>query len=121
MEKSIVKICLFYWLIKKDDGQKVDSESINKYIGFCSQDDNLLLNNTVVENLKLFAEIRGMHKDEIEVATFLMMKKFKLDQYKDTRVSKLDRDTKRILSISIALLNNPKIIILDEPTSGIIK
>ena len=46
------------------------------------------------------------------------MERLKLKPYKDTFVSKLSQEWKRKLNIAIALLNDPKILILDEPTSG---
>ena len=77
-----------------------------------------MMNNTVYENLKAFAELKGVKKENIDVDIYCVMMRFKLEPYKNTPVFKLNRDSRRILSISLALLNNPKIIILDEPTSG---
>ena len=78
-----------------------------------------MMNNTVYENLVAFAEFKGIPKDNINIEIYRVMQRFKMETFKNTPVFKLNRDSKRILSISIALLNNPKIIILDEPTSGI--
>jgi len=77
-----------------------------------------MMNNTVYENLVAFAEFKGIPKDNINIEIYRVMQRFKMDTFKNTPVFKLNRDSRRILSISIALLNNPKIIILDEPTSG---
>jgi len=68
--------------------------------------------------LKFFAEIRGIHKDSMDEQILRVMERLKLTTSKDLIVSKLNGGSRRKLSVAIALLNDPKIIIMDEPTSG---
>jgi len=77
-----------------------------------------LTQNTVYENLSFFAEIKGVHKDKIDSEIKRVMSRLKLTSFQNTLVSQLSGGWKRKLSIAISLLNDPKIIIMDEPTSG---
>lgn len=87
-------------------------------MGFCAQQDFALENNTVHENLRFFAEIKNVPKHIIQPEINRVLYKFDLAQYQDLQASQLTGGSRRKLNIAIALVNNPNIIILDEPTSG---
>ena len=93
--------------------------NISGMVGFCSQNDIFLLDNTVYENLEYFAEAKGVPKAHIPEEIDRVLIKLNLTSFKNIFASKLEGGFKRKLSIAIALLNNPKIVIMDEPTSGI--
>ena len=76
------------------------------------------MENTVLENLTFFAKIKKMSESRIEAEIERVMNKLGLATFKDMPASKLSGGFKRKLNIGIALLNDPKIIIMDEPTSG---
>ena len=76
------------------------------------------MENTVFENLSFFASIKNLPAGEVESEIYRVMAKLDLTQYKDMPAKKLSGGWKRKLNIGIALLNNPNIIIMDEPTSG---
>jgi len=76
------------------------------------------MENTVLENLTFFAKIKKMPESKIEAEIERVMNKLGLATFKDMTASKLSGGFKRKLNIGIALLNDPKIIIMDEPTSG---
>jgi len=72
----------------------------------------------VYENLSFFATVKGIEKEDIHSEVTNILLQLKLFSFRDTIVSTLSGGYKRKLSIAIALLNDPKIIIMDEPTSG---
>ena len=76
------------------------------------------MENTVFENLSFFAAVKNIPSGKVESEICRVMTKLDLAQYKDMPAKKLSGGFKRKLNIGIALLNNPNIIIMDEPTSG---
>jgi len=75
--------------------------------------------NTVYENFMLMAKIRGVKKDQAKPVIQYLIQQFQLIQLEHIVVSQLRIEERKRLSLALALLNNPKIIIMDEPTSGL--
>jgi len=94
------------------------ADNICKNIGFCSQVDNGLINATIYDNLVFFAKFKGISEDLIEFEVGRVMVKLNLLPFKNSLIHKMSGGWKRKVSFAIALLGNPKIIIMDEPTSG---
>jgi len=107
-------------LILKDNGTEVHANlnKIRGLVGFCPQNTFLLTNNTVYENLAFFAEIKKIPQPRIETEVQKVMTRLGMTNYRDMPVSHLSGGFKRKLNVAIALLKDPKIIIMDEPTSG---
>ena len=99
----------------------MESNYIYKSIGFCFQVDSGLINATIYENLVFFAKIKGIPEDLIEFEVSRVMVRLSLLPFKNSLVYKMSGGWKRKVSFAIALLGNPKIIIMDEPTSGMDK
>ena len=98
---------------------KHDMREIRKLIGVCPQHDILFDKLTVKEHLELFGAIKGMSDSctlDAEVAS--KIEDVGLEDKADTISEHLSGGMKRRLSLAIALMGNPKIIFLDEPTSG---
>ena len=74
---------------------------------------------TVEENLKFFAEIYYRDKGERERAVQSVVETFSLDEVLSRRAGKLSGGWQRRLSIAAALVSNPKVLFLDEPTLGL--
>eukprot|EP01080_Neovahlkampfia_damariscottae_P005091 gene5091-8690_t len=91
---------------------------IHSFLGVCSQDDIFFEKLTAKEHLKIFGEIKGIKKNEIEKRILNALNEVGLFEFKDQIVSEFSGGMKRKLSIAIALIGNPKFIILDEPTTG---
>ena len=87
-------------------------------IGFCSQDNFAIMEDTVYENLCFFAEIKRISEQTVDLEIEGLMIKLGLRPFMYTLASKLSGGALRKLNIAIALLRSPKIIIMDEPTSG---
>lgn len=97
---------------------KTDMKEIYKNIGYCPQFDALLEDLTGRETLKIFALLRGIHPDYIEKITTKLATDFNYMQHIDKKTKEYSGGNKRKLSTSLALLGNPSVVYLDEPTTG---
>lgn len=99
--------------------EKMPNLKIMEKIGYMAQADALYQDLTARENLDFFARLYGLKgtekKNRIESTAALV----ELSEHLSKPVSQYSGGMKRRLSICIALLNNPKLLILDEPTVGI--
>ncbi|KAL4325993.1 hypothetical protein GQ457_11G008730 [Hibiscus cannabinus] len=95
-----------------------DMKEIHKELGVCPQYDILFPELTVREHLEMFAILKGVKEDSLESAVTEMVDEVGLADKLNTVVRALSGGMKRKLSLGIALIGNSKVIILDEPTSG---
>ncbi|NWV95242.1 ABCAA protein, partial [Machaerirhynchus nigripectus] len=96
-----------------------DREEIRGMIGICPQFNTQFEVLTVKENLKTFAEIKGIKSKEVEREVQNMLELLDISNIQDTQAEKLSGGQKRKLSIGIAMLGNPQVLFLDEPTAGL--
>uniref|UniRef100_A0A8C6KAS6 Uncharacterized protein n=1 Tax=Melopsittacus undulatus TaxID=13146 RepID=A0A8C6KAS6_MELUD len=96
-----------------------DREEIREMIGFCPQFNVQFGVLTVKENLKTFAEIKGIRSKEVEQEVQSILELLDISSIQDTQAEKLSGGQKRKLSIGIAMLGNPQVLLLDEPTAGL--
>jgi lipooligosaccharide transport system ATP-binding protein len=97
----------------------VDGRSIRERIGVVPQEDNLDLELTVAENLYIYGRYHDMKKSEINPRIDELLEFAQLTERKDSEVEPLSGGMKRRLTIARALINDPDLIILDEPTTGL--
>lgn len=97
---------------------KSDLRKVYKFIGYCPQFDALFENLSGREILEIFAMIRGVKRNEISAYALRAATDLDLTEHVDKKVSQLSGGNKRKLSTAIALVGNPKVIFLDEPTTG---
>ena len=88
-------------------------------VGYCPQFDGLLDMLTVKEHIKLFAELRGLPKESVHQQTTLLIEYLELTNHQDTLAHNLSGGTKRKLSMAIALVGSPPVLLLDEPSCGL--
>ena len=85
-------------------------------IGLCQQEDIFFDYLTVEEHLRYMMELKGSKSDELEINTFI--NGIDLNSKKESMCKTLSGGEKRKLCIAIALIGNTKLVLLDEPTSG---
>lgn len=73
---------------------------------------------TVAENLRMVAEIHGMNRAEARGRQAAILRRMELEDVQDRRAGKLSGGWQRRLSIAMALVSEPKVLFLDEPTLG---
>ncbi|GAB4280128.1 MAG: hypothetical protein Kow0068_04270 [Marinilabiliales bacterium] len=95
------------------------TEQIKKNIGYMSQKFSLYNDLTIKENIKFFAGIYGLKTNDIKLKTKSLLNELKLTEYGDTLISSLPPGIKQKLAFSIAIIHEPKIAFLDEPTGGV--
>ncbi|MGT2833655.1 ABC transporter ATP-binding protein [Streptococcus halotolerans] len=93
-------------------------EILNK-IGYMAQSDALYDSLTGIENLNFFGKMKGVSKSLLPTQIEHVAKVVELDNHLNKLVSGYSGGMKRRLSLAIALLGNPELLILDEPTVGI--
>lgn len=93
-------------------------DEIRKELGVCPQHDILFPELTVREHLEMFAVLKGVKEDSVKSTVADMAEEVGLSDKISTLVRALSGGMKRKLSLGIALIGNSKVIILDEPTSG---
>ncbi|NWS77630.1 ABCAA protein, partial [Crotophaga sulcirostris] len=96
-----------------------DREGIREMIGICPQFNVQFEVLTVKENLKTFAEIKGIKPKEVEREVQNILELLDISNIQDTLAEKLSGGQKRKLSIGIAMLGKPQVLLLDEPTAGL--
>lgn len=96
-----------------------DMQMIRSMTGVCPQHDILFDLLSPREHLEFFAAVRGIPRSMIDIEVKKTLKDIDLTEKADTFAKYLSGGQKRKLSVGIAIIGDPKIIILDEPTAGV--
>ena len=104
--------------INGEDIKKVSTTAFEG-MGFCPQQNALLPNHTVREMLRFYARIRGVPVHDIDKYCNQWMRVTQLIGYSNTKCKQLSGGNKRKLSLCIAILGNPSLAVLDEPSAGV--
>jgi len=95
------------------------SEAIKRDIGYMGQRFSLYEDLTVRENVRLYGGIYGLGRREIRDRTSRMLTRVGLTDVADRQVHTLPLGWRQKIALSVALLHEPRIVFLDEPTSGV--
>ncbi|MGC8775310.1 MAG: ABC transporter ATP-binding protein [Chlorobaculum sp.] len=96
-----------------------ETESIKRNIGYMSQRFSLYDDLTPRENIRFFGGIYGLGLSELREKGERLLESLDLKEAADTRLAALPLGWKQKLAFSVALLHEPKLIFLDEPTGGV--
>jgi len=96
-----------------------DPAQVKAVVGISPQDTAVAENLTVRENLRFMAQVYGCDAAETRRRTEAMLARFRMQQVADSRAKTLSGGWKRKLSIAMALIGQPKVLFLDEPTLGL--
>lgn len=98
---------------------RTQQEEIKKHIGYMSQRFTLYPDLKVCENIELFGGIYGLNDRQIEEKRRSMLQRLGLDDVSDMFVRDMPLGWKQKLAFSIAMIHDPEILFLDEPTGGV--
>uniref|UniRef100_A0A665WRT0 ATP binding cassette subfamily A member 5 n=1 Tax=Echeneis naucrates TaxID=173247 RepID=A0A665WRT0_ECHNA len=95
-----------------------DGSEMKQLVGICPQFNIIFDVLTVEEHLRIFAAIKGIPPADIDAEVTKVLKDLDLEKIMNAQAKNLSGGQKRKLSVGIAILGDPKILLLDEPTAG---
>ncbi len=111
-------------LIEASDGKvtlndkPIDFEVTNK-IGFVTEERSLLTKLTVKEQVLFYGALKEMNEDTILKELDYWLKRFDIENYLDKKIKELSKGNQQKIQFITAVINKPKLLILDEPFSGL--
>ena len=100
------------------DGKHIDYSITNK-IGFVTEERSLLTKMTVKEQLIFYGVLKGMREKKIEQEMKYWLKEFQIESYENRKIKELSKGNQQKIQFISAVLHHPKLLILDEPFTGL--
>ena len=88
-------------------------------IGFLTEERSLLPKMTVLEQVMFYGILKGMKEKDIEKNLDYWLKRFKIQGYKNKKIKELSKGNQQKIQFITAIIHEPKLLILDEPFSGL--
>lgn len=110
-------------ILKKDsgtitwNGKEVDRKKVN--FGYLPEERGVYPKVKIIDQLKYFAELKGMDKDEALKSIEKWSKKLKVEEYLEMPAEKLSKGNQQKIQFMTAVIHDPELIVLDEPFSGL--
>ncbi|MBR4178814.1 MAG: ATP-binding cassette domain-containing protein [Bacilli bacterium] len=100
------------------DGKPIDY-SVTDKIGFLTEERSLLPSKTVLEQAIYYGVLKGLTPREVEKRLDDYLKEFNIEEYKNKKIKELSKGNQQKIQFIISVLHRPKLLILDEPFSGL--
>lgn len=100
------------------DGEKISYKTTDK-IGFLTEERSLLTKLTVLEQVIYYGVLKGMPEEKIEKELDYWLDVFKIKEYKYKKIKELSKGNQQKIQFITAIIHHPKLLILDEPFSGL--
>lgn len=100
------------------DNEKVSYKTTDK-IGFLTEERSLLTKLTVLEQVIYYGVLKGVPEDKIEKELDYWLDIFKIKEYKNKKIKELSKGNQQKIQFITAIIHHPKLLILDEPFSGL--
>ena len=100
------------------DGKKIDYDVTDK-IGFLTEERSLLTKLSVKEQALFYGTLKGMNKNKILQKLDDLLEEFGISQYKNKKIKELSKGNQQKVQFIMAIINDPSLLILDEPFSGL--
>ena len=101
------------------DGKSITAESFNHKIGYLPEHNPLYHEMPVMDYLKFCAELQNVPKDKVQDRIGKMVRLCGLDLEKHKKISELSKGYRQRVGLAQAMIHDPDILILDEPTTGL--
>ena len=100
------------------DGEKIDYTKTDR-IGFVTEERSLLTKLTVKEQIEFYGTLKGLNKEQIDKLLDEWLEKFEIAGYKNRKIKELSKGNQQKVQFISAVIHNPKLLILDEPFTGL--
>ena len=100
------------------NGKKIDY-SVSDEIGFLTEERSLLPSKTVLEQAIFYGVLKGLTEKEIEKRLDKYLEEFGITDYKNKKIKELSKGNQQKIQFIISIIHEPKLLILDEPFSGL--
>lgn len=100
------------------DGEKIDYTKTDR-IGFVTEERSLLTKLTVQEQIEFYGTLKGLNKEQIDKLLDEWLEKFEITGYKNRKIKELSKGNQQKVQFISAVIHNPKLLILDEPFTGL--
>lgn len=100
------------------DGKPFQPGSTSSTIGYLPEERGLYKKEKVIDVMCYFGELKGLTADEAKSRSLKYLKRVGLSDYANTRLDKLSGGQQQKIQLGVTIINNPELLILDEPTKG---
>jgi len=100
------------------DGEHINYDISDK-IGFLTEERSLLTKMSVIDQIKYYGVLKGLNVETIEKRLDYWLKRFGISEYKNKKIKELSKGNQQKIQFISAIIHEPKLLILDEPFSGL--
>lgn len=100
------------------NGKEINYD-ITDRIGFLTEERSLLVKMTVLEQALYYGILKGMTKEKVIEKLDYLLEKFNISEYKNKKIKELSKGNQQKIQFICAIINDPDLLILDEPFSGL--